>query len=101
MSLCCLTLIFSKDVDEEITDFMLSHALAEKGFHTSSIDGHGHDAMLATLKEQVRGRTGKTRMDLVMQEADAEALLADIRTAFPRMHLTFWTCPVSAFGRLP
>jgi hypothetical protein len=99
VNLCCLTLIFQKDVEEDIIDFMLEHL--KQGFHTSSIEGHGHDAELATLKEQVRGRAGKTRMDIVMEESDADTLLADIRNAFPGIRIAFWTSPVNAFGRLP
>ncbi len=99
MNLCCLTLIFQKDVEEEIIDFMLEHS--KQGFHTSSIEGHGHDAELATLKEKVRGRAGKTRMDIVMEEHEANTLLADIKDALPGIHLAFWTSPVNTFGRLP
>lgn len=101
MNLCCLTLIFQKDVEDEITDFMLAHESAGKGFHTSTIEGHGHDARLATLKEKVRGRSGKIRMDIVMAEDAAERLLSDLGTAFPNLRLTFWTSPVIRFGRLP
>jgi hypothetical protein len=100
MNLCCLTLIFQNAIEEEITDFMLVHETAKKGFHTSRIDGHSHDALLATMKEKVRGRAQGTRMDIVLGEEEAEALLADMKAAFPNIRLTFWISPVNAFGRL-
>lgn len=101
MNLCCLTLVFQNAIEEEITDFMLAHQTAKKGFHTSRIDGHSHDAHLATMKEKVRGRAQKTRMDIVLGDTEAEGLLADFKAAFPDTRLTFWISPVNSFGRLP
>ncbi len=101
MNLCCLTLVFQNAIEEEIADFMLSHEIAKKGFHTSRIDGHSHDAELSTMREKVRGRAQMTRMDIVLGEGEADSLLSDLHFAFPRIRLTYWMSPVSKFGRLP
>ncbi|MBY0577947.1 MAG: DUF3240 family protein [Burkholderiales bacterium] len=100
MNLCCLTMIFQNALEEEITDFMLAHETAKKGFHSSRIDGHSHDVRLATMKEKVRGRAQKTRMDIILGEEEAQSLLLDVKAAFPDIRLTFWISPVNAFGRL-
>ena len=101
MSLCCLTLIFQKAVEDEIIDFLLDRGISDQGFLTATIEGHGHDMHLATMKEKVRGRAAQTRMDLVMEHSDSDKLLSDIRNAFPNLHITYWTSPVDTFGRLP
>ena len=101
MNLCCLTLVFRNALEEEITDFMLAHETAKKGFTTFRIDGHSHDAELATSREKVRGRAQMTRMDIVLGDEEADSLLSDLRSAFPRIRLTFWVSPVGRFGRWP
>lgn len=101
MNPCCLTLIFQNAVEEEIIDFMLANKTAKNGFHTFRIEGHGHDARLATMKEQVRGRAHKSRMDILLGEEEAQSLLSEIKSAFPDMKLAFWVSPISTFGRLP
>jgi hypothetical protein len=49
--------------------------------------------------EQVRGRSRRRLLQVVLAETNVEQLLGVLRAAIPSDEVAWWTVPVSGFGR--
>jgi hypothetical protein len=52
------------------------------------------------MREQVRGRSQRVRIDSVMNLDDARALVAHLRIEEANPEIAYWITPVIEYGRL-
>lgn len=95
---CCLTLIIPKALEENLLDLLLEHEALTRGFITSEVEGHGRNASYQSSAEKVRGRTHQVEMKIIMQHADAQTLLEDIKQVLPHANIVYYMTPVTEFG---
>jgi hypothetical protein len=96
---CCLTIVFPRALEEDLVDHLLTHPEMASGFTTSHVQGHGAGAAFHSVSEQVRGRTNRVQMQIVLNRADALALIAHLKQALPNREVAYWISPVLEFGR--
>lgn len=96
---CCLTLSFPSSLEENVLDHLLEHPEWVQGFSTMHIEGHGRMTSARQTAELVRGRARRLYAQVVLDETDAHALLADLRSALPNPEIAYWLTPVIEFGR--
>jgi len=95
---CLLTLVFPRGLEEQIIDFMLVHEAQTSGFICGAVSGHGANAVYASAGEKVRGMAQQMRLTAVLGEADARALLADLKTKLGQANIVYWLSPLIAYG---
>ncbi len=95
---CLLTLVFPRGLEEQIIDFMLVHEAQTSGFICGAVSGHGANAVYASAGEKVRGMAQQMRLTAVIREADATALLADLKTKLGQANIVYWLSPLIAYG---
>ncbi len=95
---CCLTLIVPTALEEDMVDLLLEHEALTRGFITSEVEGHGRNVTYQSMAEKVRGRAHQVEMKIIMQHADAQILLRDIKQALPRANIVYYMTPVTEFG---
>lgn len=95
-----LTLVFPPGVESVLLELLLDIEPPLPGFTVVAAEGHGADFGQASLREQVRGRVARRMLLMVLPAERIASLIADLRTALPNPHVTWWVEPVSAFGRL-
>ncbi|WP_454625417.1 DUF3240 family protein [Bradyrhizobium cenepequi] len=94
----CLTLIAARSLRDELFDYLTERRDLVWGFTASEADGHGPNVELQTAAEQVKGHADQMLVRMILTQADAAQLLADMRTAFAGSRLTYWIMPVTEFG---
>lgn len=97
---CCLTLVCHKSMEEMLVDCLLEHPEWVSGFNIARIEGHSHSATLTILSEQVRGRAARIEIRTLMNQEDAQLLLAHLRVTMKSREIAYWISPVMEFGRL-
>lgn len=97
--LVLLTLVVPVDLEEALDDLLL-RAPDVTGFTVVAAGGHGTSVALVEPAERVRGYADRVYVQTVAPRAQADALLATIRSALPHANLYFWMTPVVAGGRL-
>ena len=97
---CCLTLMCHKSMEERLVDYLLEHPELVTGFSISRIDGNSQSEELRTMSEQVRGRSRRIEISVVMNLDDAQALLTRLKKDEPNHEVAYWITPVLEFGRL-
>lgn len=97
---CCLTLIAPKALEENLLDLFLEHEALAGGFMTSEVEGHGRNVTYQSMAEKVRGHARQVRMQIIMQHADAQTLLHDIKQALPHVNIVYHITPVTESGSL-
>jgi hypothetical protein len=95
-----LTLAFPLVLEEQLLGELLELDPDLPGFTTLRAQGHGHGYAHASISEQVRGRTDRGLLLLVLAADRAEALVAGLRMRLPVVEAAWWITPVLAFGRL-
>jgi hypothetical protein len=100
MNDCLLTLVFPLDLKEELLDEVLAHPEWGRGFTCMEIEGHGSAVPLQNSSEEVRGRSRYATVQIALPRAQAEALLAALRTELPNRRITYWITPLLDFGRV-
>ncbi len=95
---CLLTLVFPRSLEDQIIDFMLTHEAQTSGFICGAVSGHGANAVYASMGEKVRGRAQQMRLTAVIREADARALLADLKAKLGQANIVYWLSPLIAYG---
>ncbi len=96
---CLLTLALPAALEEEVLDHLSSHPQWVSGFSVVHAEGFGAGALLRTSMEQVRGRSRRTLVQLLIQAEDAQELIESLRRSFTTTEMAWWTSPVSGFGR--
>jgi len=96
---CCLTLVFSKALEEDMIDHLLEHPELACGFTTCEVEGHGQVAVYHSVNEQVRGRARRVKMEVAMEHEDAQTLIAHFKETLPSRDIVYWITPINEFGR--
>ena len=95
---CCLTLIAPKALEENLLDLLLEHEALTGGFITSEVEGHGRNVTYQSMAEKVRGRAHRIEIKIIMQHADTQTLLEDIKQALPRANIVYYATPITDLG---
>lgn len=96
---CLLTISCPGKLEEEFIDLFREHRQWVSGFTSLPAEGFGTGTRLHTSMEQVRGRSQRRIMQLVLDMAHVEPLLGALRQQIPSSEVAWWTIPVSGFGR--
>lgn len=96
---CLLTLAVPADLEEEVLDHLATHPQWVSGFTVTQAEGVGRELALKSTLEQVRGRSRRRVVQIVMRREHADALLDDLRSNFVTPELAWWLAPLSGFGR--
>ncbi|HZP88859.1 MAG TPA: DUF3240 family protein [Burkholderiales bacterium] len=96
---CMLTIVVPKSLEEQLIDRLLEHSESVVGFTTTQVEGHGRAVKRHGIAEEVRGRSRRIQVQLVMNSEDAWLLLRDLKSDFANPEIAYWMLPISAFGR--
>ncbi len=96
---CCLTLVFPRALEENLVDHLLGHPELATGFTTVHVEGHGAGAAFHSVVEQVRGRSHRVQMQIVLNREDARTLVEHLKAELPNREIAYWITPVLEFGR--
>ncbi len=96
---CCVHIVCHRSIIERLVDRLLEHPEWVQGFTLSHIEGASQDEKLASMMEQVRGRSQRVQIVAVMNLDDARALIAMLKEKEATPHIAYWITPVLEFGR--
>ena len=96
---CLLTLSCPAELEEEFIDLLREQPQWVSGFTTLSAEGFGAGTSLHTTIEQVRGRSRRRLLQILMRGPDVPALLEVLASRVPSNEVAWWTMPVEGFGR--
>jgi hypothetical protein len=96
---CLLTLSCPAEVEEELIDLLREHPEWVSGFTSLAAEGFGSGTKLHSAMEQVRGRSRRRLLQVVLDASHVPLLLDVLRAALPSDEVAWWTVPVSGFGR--
>ena len=96
---CVLTLALPADLEEEVLDHLSAHPEWVKGFSVIHAEGFGAGALLHTSMEQVRGRSRRRLVQLLLRQEHVQGLVESLRGSFSTPEMAWWTAPISGFGR--
>lgn len=96
----CLTLLLPQALEEDVIDLILLQqpALGRGSFVTTKVDGHGATEQMSSVHEQVRGRTARTRIDILVKTANAAILIDSLRDKLLGAAIDWWLTPVTDYG---
>lgn len=94
----CLTLILPRSLEEQMIDFLLCHPERIGPFTTHPADGHGAPGAMSSPAEQVRGRTERVRIDILIDQDQARTLVACLEEEFRGASIFWWLSPVLDAG---
>lgn len=97
---CCLTLLLPKLLEEAIVGHLLDHSEWVADFSTCDVSGHGTAGVVRSVEELVRGATRRVQVQIVMNRADAVALIETLRARLSSPEVVYWLTPVLELGRL-
>jgi len=89
MSELCLNILCPLAVEEKLLDLLLMSPNAEI-FTSAPTAAHGLAFGILSQSEQVLGRMQATQIQVVLSEADKEALLKIIQQQFAGVGLRYW-----------
>lgn len=95
----CLYLLGAPELEEKLLDRLLMTPVIATFTSQNAASHGGHPAELDP-GEQVLGRGRAVLVQAVLDERDAQALLADLQQVFAGSRLRYWLCPVLAQGEL-
>jgi hypothetical protein len=96
-----LTLVLPCELEEAVTDLLLSRPDLVAGFSTAVVNGHGSSLPLVEAAERVVGHVCRRRLETVCANAaQAEAVLDLLRAPFAGANIYYWSVPVLQSGRL-
>lgn len=96
---CLLTLAVPADLEEEVLDHLSAHPEWVKGFSVLHAEGFGAGARLRTSMEQVRGRSQRRLLELLIRREHVQSLVDSLRGSFNTPEMAWWTAPIDGFGR--
>jgi hypothetical protein len=96
---CQLTVALPVALEEEFIDLLRGLPTLVSGFSIIPAEGFGAGAQLVSTMEQVRGRSRRLLVQVLMQQAQVEPLLAALRTTLRSADVAWWTLPITGFGR--
>lgn len=99
-SLVALHFAFPAAIEEDVVDFCHEHSALLPGFSMFAAEGFGASGRLLTAVETVMGRSRGRVLFSILAATDVDAVLAALRRALPSADVSYWTTPVTKFGRL-
>jgi len=96
----CLTLILSRQLRDELFDFLGEQTDLVQGFTAGDAAGHGAGLQLPTPAERVKGHADQIAVWIVLKDADAVSLIDRLRMAFSGARLVYWIVPVTEIGTI-
>ena len=96
---CMLSLSLPAELEEELIDLLREHPEQASGFTIVPAEGFGTGTRLRSSMEQVRGRSRRRVVQILLRGADVETLLDALRARMPSDEIAWWTMPLSGFGR--
>lgn len=96
---CLLTISCPAELEEELIDLLREHPEWVSGFTSLAAEGFGSGTTLHSAMEQVRGRSRRRLLQVVLSQAHVQSLVETLRSALPSEEVAWWTVPVSGFGR--
>ena len=96
---CLLTLSCPAGLEEDLIDLLREHPEWVSGFTTLAAEGFGAGTKLHSAIEQVRGRSRRRLLQVLLAEANREPLIEALRERLPSDEVAWWTMPVTGFGR--
>ncbi|HQS31945.1 MAG: hypothetical protein B7X59_04625 [Polaromonas sp. 39-63-203] len=99
MSDLCLTVLCPPAVEEKLLDLLLlsPHAAV---FTSTPTAAHGLGFGSLNQTEQVLGRAFATQVQVLIPDADRQALLASLHQQFAGTGLRYWITPVVEAGEI-
>ena len=94
-----LNLVFAPDLEDAVTEALMSDPTLP-GFTLLQAQGHSSDWARVSVREQVRGRTERRVLWVVIEQARLESVLAVLRQRIASPDVRWRTEPVLASGRL-
>lgn len=85
-------------LEEDIVDLLLGSDRIP-GYQSYPTRGHGQVGAM-TIAEQVAGRRDRVQFEIVLDAAVLDAVLNELREAFPVRDVIYWVLPVIRSGRL-
>lgn len=95
-----LALAFPVTVEEQLLAELRTIDPDLPGFTTLRGQGHGHGYTHASVREQVRGRTDRGVLLMVLAPERATLIVEALRERLPLPEIAWWIVPVLGFGRL-
>lgn len=96
---CLLTISCPAQIEEELINLLRGHPEWVSGFTSLVAEGFGSGTRLHSAMEQVRGRSRRRLVQVVLAQEDVASLLDVLRAAIPSDEVAWWTVPVNGFGR--
>ncbi|TCJ15822.1 DUF3240 domain-containing protein [Parasulfuritortus cantonensis] len=100
MTLVKLSLAAPLHLEDELVEQFLERPEWASGFTIFKAEGYSRHHESLSVAEQVRGRTQRMLVQIVLETDNAEALLEHLRQRFPKRDVAWWLEPVLDFGRL-
>lgn len=97
---CMLNIACPAGLEEEFIDLLRGQPERVSGFTLLPTEGFGVGMRQHSAMEQVRGRSKRRLLQILMQGAHVQPLLADLRARVQSEEVAWWTVPVTGFGRL-
>lgn len=94
----CLNLVAARRLRDELFDYLREQSDLVTGFTASESVGHGSNARLHTMEEQVKGYADQVLVRIILERTDAERLLDRLGAAFAGTEIVHWIMPVMEFG---
>lgn len=95
-----LSLAAPLHLEDELVEQFLELPEWASGFTLFKAEGHSSRHESLSVQEQVRGRTQRILVQIVLEADNAQALLAHLKQRFPKRDVAWWLEPVHEFGRL-
>lgn len=96
---CLMTISCPAEVEEELIDLLREHPEWVSGFTSLAAEGFGSGTALHSAMEQVRGRSRRRLLLVVLAQAHVQPLVEVLRASLPSDEVAWWSAPVTGFGR--
>jgi len=97
---CCLTVACHRSMEERLVGHLLEHPEWVRGFVMYKAEGGSQKEKLPSMIEQVRGRSQRATLQVVMSLDNARALIAHLKLEESNPEIAYWITPVIEFGRM-
>lgn len=100
MERVALHLAFPAALEEDLIDFCHSKTELFSGFTMFTAEGFGEGSRLHGAAEIVLGRARRRVLFSIVEAANVDRILAELRQTLPSREIVYWTTRVECFGRL-
>lgn len=96
---CQLSIALPAALEEELLDLLRAQEQWVSGFSILHAEGYGTGAQQLSAIEQVRGRSRRRLVQILIQREFVEPLRTVIAARFSTSDMAWWLTPVLGFGR--